>query len=123
MKFGCVEGCGQFYHPICAYLNGVHFELVRSYRRLKVALGCPAHHPTRDTLNQVYLRRFFCDYKSTSKKTDLEFEAEYEREMQEKAAALEAKQREAGQGVMRKGKMAKCYKCFQPKRQESASKR
>ena len=74
MKFKCsFPNCSEHFHPICAYLNGVHFDLVRSYRSLNSTLTCAAHHPNRDTLNQVYLRRFFCDYKSTSNKTDLEF--------------------------------------------------
>lgn len=74
MKFKCAEeGCEQSFHPICAYLNGVHFQLVRSYHTLNSTLTCPRHLAGRDNKKQVYLRRFFCDYKGTSAKTEEEF--------------------------------------------------
>ena len=73
MKFPCGAGCGEWYHPICAYLNGVHFELTRGYRVLKARLTCPKHYLNRDVLNQIYLRRFFCDYRGTADMTDLQF--------------------------------------------------
>jgi hypothetical protein len=113
MKLRCSQtGCQEYFHPICAYLNGVHFELVRSYRALNTTLTCAAHHP-RDTLNQIYLRRFFCDYKGTSNRTDLEFEEEYRKEMQEKAASLADKLKELRRGVKRSGKISKSFKCSQ----------
>jgi hypothetical protein len=73
MKFECSQGCGEWFHPTCGYLNGVHFELVRGYRTLNVTLTCATHFPHRDALNQVYLRRFFCDYRGTADKTDVQF--------------------------------------------------
>ncbi len=49
---------------------------------------------------------------------------EYEKELQEKNAGLAVKLKETAQGVMRKGKIAKSYKCNQPRsRQESGTKR
>jgi len=71
MKLNCsYDGCQESFHPICAYLNGVYFDLLRSYRSVKTTVTCPTHFKNRGTLNQVYLRRFFCDYKGTSNKTD-----------------------------------------------------
>ena len=75
MKFGCAfQGCGCYYHPICGYLNGVRFELKRSFRSISAQLTCLEHHEShRNSLNQIYLRRFFCDYNGTSKMNDSEF--------------------------------------------------
>lgn len=105
MKFACqAEGCAEHFHPICAYLNGVHFDLRRSHRSLAAALTCPRHHPDRDALNQVYLRRFFCDYKATSNKTDAEFEEVYRREQEDRAANRLNKARDLQLGVVKRGK-------------------
>ena len=78
MKLQCLkESCGRCFHPICGYLHGIHFELDRNYRQLAVRSSCAEHHPERDTLNQIYLRRFFCDHKNTSNLSDTDFETAY----------------------------------------------
>lgn len=115
MKLECAARCGEWFHPICGYLNGAHFQLTRAYRALHVAPTCAAHHPHRDALNQAYLRRFFCDYRGTASKNDLQFEQEYAQELGDRTALQASKRREAARGVMRSGRIAKTFKCSQPR--------
>ena len=110
MKFGCSwAGCRISYHPICAYLNGVYFDLERSYRSLTCELTCPEHYhfSDRDYVHQTYLRRFFCDYNSTSTLTDSEFQTLFAAENLKRSLKLQDKQRELQLGVLLKGKYLK----------------
>jgi hypothetical protein len=41
MKFKCKsKNCNKWYHPICAYLHGIYFNLSRNFRNLEVNLYC-----------------------------------------------------------------------------------
>lgn len=45
------------------------------------------HQPVsdRNILNQIYIRRFFCDYKKTTNLTEEDFQEQYAREIKELA--------------------------------------
>lgn len=67
MKMTCmVDGCSKSSHPSCSYLNGCMFDIVKEGTNLQVGVVCSEHVEMRDHANQVYLRRFFSDYKGTS---------------------------------------------------------
>lgn len=53
------------------------------------------HHAQRNHVNQVYFRRFFCDYKSTSNMTEEEFSKNYQREEIIRLAELKNKRHES----------------------------
>jgi hypothetical protein len=75
---------------------------VRNYHSLSARLSCSKHYPQRDTLNQIYLRRFFCDYKNTSNKNDFEFEEVYKKEVDDRNNNLANKKRDIALGVVKK---------------------
>jgi len=92
MKFECSwPECKMSYHPICAYLNGVFFDLKRTYTSLSAKLSCSEHYPNRDSFHQIYLRRFFCDFNSTSSLTQEEFKEKFTSELEKKRANAAAK--------------------------------
>jgi hypothetical protein len=45
--------------------------------------------------------------------TDIQFEEEYRKELQEKAVILEGKKKDAARGVKGSGRMSKSFKCNQ----------
>jgi len=85
MKFNCsFDGCDKFYHPICAYLNGCVFDVIRKKSGIDVKVYCRGHiQPAHDDLiQQVFLRRFLCNYKNTSKVELEQFKEIYNKELE-----------------------------------------
>ena len=111
MKLQCsYPGCQNCYHPICAYLYGVHFQITRTFNSLTAVLTCSQHFPERNYVHQIYLRRFFCDFNNTSKLTDTQFEVKYSAEVEKRIANTEALIQERALGVLKKGKFSKPVK-------------
>jgi len=76
MKFNCCfDGCDKYYHPICAYLNGCVFDVIRKKSGIEVNVSCRVHSQPafEDLIQQVFLRRFLCNYKNTSKLNEEQF--------------------------------------------------
>ena len=108
MKLQCSEEkCKNCYHPICAYLYGVHFDMDRTYNGLNTVLTCSEHLPERNVVHQIYLRRFFCDFNNTSKLTDIEFEVKHQAETEKRMVNIEAKVDDNSLGILKKGKFIK----------------
>lgn len=81
----CYPGCNRSFHPICAYLNGCLFFIERKFNchpDLDVKVQCNYHDPNRNHIEQVYYRRYVCDYKKTSKYTLEEFKPLYQRQLE-----------------------------------------
>lgn len=82
MKFKCsFDDCEKYFHPICAYLNGCVFDVTRKKYGIEVKISCRKHtQPNKEDLfQQVFLRRFLCNYKNTSKLDEKQFKLIYEK--------------------------------------------